>query len=281
MRHYKSLIKSVLFHGICILLCGVSIYPVIWLVKSSLTESSQVFIQSAKLIPDKWFFVNYINGWKGFGRYSFGVFFRNTTFLTVVGTFGLLLSSSLIAYGLSRIHFRGRKLLFASMITSMMLPYQVTMIPEYIMFYNVGWANTFLPLLIPSFLGSPFHIFLMMQFIKTIPRQIDEAAVIDGCNSFSLYSKIILPLLTPALVTAGIFAFFGKWNDFMGPLLYLSKVDTYTLSLALRMFADPEALTDWGAMFAMQFLSLIPCLLVFFIFQKKIVEGISTTGLKG
>lgn len=277
----KKQISSVLFHVICCLLCLVFIYPILWLFKSSLTESSQVFVQADRLIPEKLMFANYVNGWKGYGKHSFDVFFRNTAFITFVSTLGLIVSSSLIAFGLTRVRFKGQKLIFSTMILSMLLPYQIIMIPEYIMFYRIGWANTYLPLIVPAWLGSPFHIFLMMQFIKTIPRQIDEAAVIDGCNSFSLYSRIVLPLLKPAIVTAGIFAFFSKWNDFMGPLLYLTKTETFTLSLALRMFADPEALTDWGAMFAMQFLSLIPCLIVFFIFQKRIVEGISTTGLKG
>ncbi len=277
----KNRINSVIFHTVCLILCCITFYPILWLLKSSLTESSQVFVQAYKLIPEKWSFQNYITGWKGFANTSFGVFFSNTTLITVTSVVGLLMSSSLVAYGLTRIRYKGRKVVFISMIATLMLPYQVIMIPMYILFYKIGWINTFLPLIVPDWLASPFHVFLIMQFIKTIPRQIDESAVIDGCNSFSLYYRIIMPLMKPALVTAGIFAFFKKWNDFLGPLLYLNKIESYTLSLALRMFSDPDALTDWGAMFAMQFLSLIPCFLIFIVFQKKIVGGISTTGLKG
>ena len=274
-------LKMFSFHAFCLLISVISIYPILWLLKSSLTESNQVFMQTTQLIPDHWEFSNYLKGWTGIGGISFATFFGNTIFITVVRTFGILFSSALVAYGISRIKFRGRKLVFSSMIVSMLLPSQVTMVSSYILFYKIGWVNTYLPLIVPGWLGSPFHIFLLMQFCRSLPRQLDEAATIDGCNNWSIFTRILLPLMGPPLVTAGIFAFYFSWNDFMGPLLYLSQARTFPLSMALRLFADPESVTDWGAMFSMQFLSIIPCLLVFFIFQKRIVEGIQTTGLKG
>lgn len=277
----RARLRSVAFHVFCILVSLISIYPILWLFKSSLTESSKMFLQTAQLFPDHWEFSNYVKGWKGIGGISFAIFFNNTIFITVLNTIGILASSSLVAYGITRIKFRGQKLVFSSIIVSMLLPAQVTMVSSYILFYKIGWVNTYLPLIVPGWLGSPFHIFLLMQFCRSLPKQLDEAARIDGCNSFGIFTRIILPLMGPALVTAGIFAFYFSWNDFMGPLLYLSQARTFPLSMALRLFADPESVTDWGAMFSMQFLSIIPCLLVFFIFQKRIVEGIQTTGLKG
>ena len=272
---------SLFFHLVMIIISLITFYPILWLFGSSLTESSQVFVQSYSVLPKEFYFSNYINGWQGFGGVSFGRFFSNTVFITVTSTVGLVLSSSIVAFGLSRLRFKGRKLIFGSMIATMMLPYQVIMIPSYILFYKIGWVDTYLPLIIPNWLAYPFHTFLIMQFCKTIPREIDEAAAIDGCGNFTLFYRIVMPLLKPALVTAGIFAFFRNWNNFLGPLLYLTRVESFPLSLALRLFADPESLTDWGAMFAMQFLSLIPLFVIFLIFQKRIVGGISISGLKG
>jgi multiple sugar transport system permease protein len=277
----KHIFSSVVYQMVCLFLCCVTLYPLVWLFGSSLTESSQVFVESYRIFPEKLVFSNYVTGWRGFGGVSFGVFYKNTAFITVVATFGSLASSSLVAFGLSRIRFKGRNLIFTTMILSMLLPGQVLMVPTYIIYYKLGWVHTYLPLTFTAYLASPFYVFLMMQFIKGIPKELDEAATLDGCNTFTLYLYVIMPLLKPALVTAGIFMFFSKWNDFMGPLLYISNIHKYTLSLALRSFSDPLALTDWGAMFAMQFLSLIPCFILFIIFQKKITGGIHTTGLKG
>jgi len=163
----------------------------------------------------------------------------------------------------------------------MLLPYQVVMIPQYIMFQKMGWVNTFKPLLVPAFLGQPFFIFLMIQFIRGIPNELDEAAKIDGCSKYSIFTRIILPLISPALITSAIFSFLWRWDDFLGPLLYLSKPELYTVSLGLRMFSDPTAVSNWGAAFAMATLSLVPSFIIFIFFQRYLVEGIVTTGLKG
>ena len=187
--------------------------------------------------------------------------------------------SSLVAFGFSRVHFVGRKFWYSCMLLTLMLPYQVVMVPQFILFHRLGWVNTFLPLIVPQFGGQAFFIFMMVQFFRGIPMELDESAMIDGCNKFTIYRAILFPLMGPALITATIFSFYWRWDDFLGPLLYLNRTQTFTVSLAIRMFADPSQ-TDWGAIFAMSTASILPCLAIFFIFQKYIVEGISTTGLK-
>jgi multiple sugar transport system permease protein len=167
------------------------------------------------------------------------------------------------------------------MILTMLLPGQVLMIPQYVMFNKLGWVNTHKPLIIPAFFGTPFFVFLLMQFIRGIPLELDESAKIDGCGRYGIFLRIILPNLKPPLVTAAIFAFYWKWEDFLGPLIYLQSTRLYPVSLALKLFADPAAVTNWGGMFAMSVLSLVPVFVIFVLFQDHIVEGISTTGLKG
>jgi multiple sugar transport system permease protein len=166
------------------------------------------------------------------------------------------------------------------MIATMLVPFQVLMVPQYIIFHKLGWVNTFLPLIVPMAGGVPFFIFLMVQFIRQIPIELDNSAKIDGCGHFQIYTRIIFPLVTPALITSTIFSFYWRWDDFIGPLLYLNRPQLYTVSLALRMFSDPQTATDWPAIFAMGTLSLVPIVIIFFIFQKYIVQGITTTGLK-
>ena len=167
------------------------------------------------------------------------------------------------------------------MLLTIMLPPQILLIPQYIIFNQLDWINTFLPLLVPRLGGDVFFIFMIVQFIRGIPIELDEAAMIDGCGKGSIFFRIILPQITPALVTAAIFSFYWTWEDFLGPLIYLSNPNLYTVSLALRAFADPGSGTNWGAVFAMLTLSLLPVILIFVFFQRYLVEGIATTGLKG
>lgn len=233
------------------------------------------------MIPSEIQWENYQKGWEGFGRLTFGTFFKNSLIITITSTVAQVASSALVAYGFARINFRGKKILFACMILTMLIPSQVLMIPQYLLFSFLGWINTWIPLILPGFFGVPFFIFLIMQFIRGIPIELDESAKLDGCGQFGIFFRIVLPNITPALVTATIFAFYWKWEDFMGPLIYLQSAELYPVSLALRLFSDPSAVTDWGAMFAMSVASLIPVFILFVLFQKYLVEGISTTGLKG
>jgi multiple sugar transport system permease protein len=268
-----------LFHVLCILFGVTSLYPILWLVSSSFKESQKVFVEAYQLIPSSFHFGNYVRGWAGFGGISFTTFFSNTFFVVLLTTLGVLISCPFIAYGFTRMKFKFKNFWFVTVMITMMLPSQIIMIPQYIIYHKLNMVNTYFPLILPAFFGAPFFIFLIMQFIRSIPIELDEAAKIDGCNSFQIYYRIIFPLIKPALVTAAIFQFYWSWDDFLAPMVYLSKPNLYTVSLALKLFADPSQ-TDWSAMFAMATLSIVPPIAVFFIFQKYIVEGISTSGLK-
>ncbi|KIL52144.1 carbohydrate ABC transporter permease [Jeotgalibacillus soli] len=277
---WQKRLKKFSQHFIIIVLIVIMLYPLVWMIGSSFKESSKIFVEAHSIIPSSWHPENYIEGWKGFGGISFFTFFKNSFFIVIVTTIGSIISSTFIAYGLARVKFRGKKFWFAMMMMTMMLPFEMVMIPQYIMFNNFDMINTYWPLILPNFFGVPFFIFLIMQFIRTIPIELDEAAKMDGCNTFSIFFRIIVPLVTPAMMTAAIFSFYWSWSDFMGPLIYISKPELYPVSVALKLFSDPDNLTNWGAMFAMSTLSLVPVFIVFFIFQRYIVEGISTSGLK-
>ncbi len=275
----KEKINNILFQVFVGLFCLIMIYPLLWMLAGSLKTSGNAL--SATLIPDGFNISNYVEGWRGFGGYSFSIFFKNSFFIAGMATVGQLLSSSFAAFGFSRTKFVGQKLFFAIMIATVLLPAQVLRIPQYIMFNNWGWMDSYLPVLLPQMLPVPFFTFLMVQFIRGIPSELDEAAFIDGCSKFGIYFRIILPNLTPVMVTAGIFRFYWSWNDFMTPLLYLQTVTKYPVSIALRMFSDPNSITNWGAMFGMTVLSIVPTFIIFVFFQKYLVEGMASSGLKG
>jgi multiple sugar transport system permease protein len=271
--------QRVLFHLFVWAFGFLMVYPVLWMIANSFKTSAEIF-RSASLLPRNPTLDNYIRGWQYTGRLTFTTFFTNSTIYAVLATVAGVLSSSLIAYGFARIEFAGRNLFYGLMIATMLIPFQVLMVPQYIIFHKLGWVNTFLPLIIPLLGGFPFFIFLMVQFIRGIPIELDNSAKIDGCGRFQIYALIIVPLVKPALITSTIFSFYWRWDDFLGPLLYLNRPRLYTVSLALRMFADPQTATDWPAIFAMGTLSLVPIVLLFFFFQRYIVQGIATTGLK-
>ena len=192
------------------------------------------------------------------------------------------MSSSLIAYSFSRGKYRGKYALFAIMLGTLLLPGQILMIPQFLWFHRLGWVGTYLPLIVPAFFGGAFFIFLITNFMNAIPRELDESAKIDGCSFYGIYARIVLPLSVPSLITACLFSFIWRWDDFLGPLLYVQgRTAQFPVSLALRVFADPTTVTDWGAFFAMSTLSLLPAIFIFIFFQRYLVEGISTSGLKG
>jgi multiple sugar transport system permease protein len=276
----KSARKSLLYHPLVTVFTILMLYPVIWLIMSSFKPSNLIFATADSLIPKPWIWDNYAIGWKGIGGYTFGTFIGNTFVIVALATVGAVFSSAFIAFGFARLQFFGRSFWFAVMMATLMLPFEVVMVPQYILFSQLGWINTILPIVVPAWFGQAFFIFLIMQFIRTIPTELDEAAIIDGCGRFQLFARIILPLTMPALATATIFSFYWRWEDLLGPLLYLNRPKQYTVSLALKMFLDNETISNWGAMFAMSVVSLVPVVVVFFLAQKYIVEGISTSGLK-
>lgn len=277
----KHKIQKFLYHFFVIAFGIVMIYPVLWMISGSFKDNSEILRGTLRLIPQNLKTSNYSTGWKGFSGITFGTFFKNSFWITAVATFGTVISSALVAYALSRVRFRGRKFWFTCMLATMMLPGQVIMIPTFLIWYNLGLNNTYVPLILPYFCGQAFFIYQMMQFMAGIPRELDEAATIDGCSKYSIFTHIIVPLLKPSIVTTVIIQFYWKWDDYMGPLLYLSKPKSYTASLAIKMFADTASTTDYGAMFAMSTLSLIPVFLIFLFFNRYLVEGIGTSGLKG
>lgn len=276
----KRRTKEAAFHICCILLLIVMLYPIVWLAFSSFKNGTEIFGSAAEIFPKQWTLENFKNGWKGFGGTSFATFFKNSFIVSVGATVLSVFGSVFVAYGFARINFRGRGFWFACMIMTLMLPVQVLMIPQYMLFSKLKWINTYYPLIIPYLGGYAFFIYLDVQFLRGIPKELDEAARIDGCNELMIFSRIMMPLTKSAMVTSAIFSFYWRWEDFVGPLLYLKKPKFYTVSVALKLFSDPNSVTDWGAMFAMSFLSLIPAFVVFLFFQKYIVEGISTSGLK-
>jgi len=277
-RRVKNGLNTTVYHIGMTFLGIIMLYPLLWMVASSFKPTEEIF-GTLSLIPEEFTIRNYIRGWQFNRRTTFTTFFANSLYISTITTFGAVLSSSLVAYGFARIRFRGNSFWFAVMFLTLMLPFQVVMIPQFVMFFHLGWVNTFLPIIVPQFAGQAFFIFLIVQFFRGIPLELDESAVIDGCNKFTIYTRILLPLIKPAMVTAGIFSFYWRWDDFLAHLLYLNRPRLFTVPMAMRMFADP-AETDWGAIFAMGTASLVPSIIIFFIFQKYIVEGISTTGMK-
>ena len=233
-----------------------------------------------QLIPKEWHLDNYKNGWAGFGGVTFTTFFKNSLIVTCITVAGNVVASAMAAYAFSRLHFKGRGIFFIFMMITMMVPSQVLVVPQYIIFHGLGWVDTFLPLTVPEWGGRAFFIFLIMQFISGIPKELDEAAEIDGCGKIRLFTNVMLPLIKPALATSAIFSFYWKWDDFMGSLLYLNAPENYTVSIALKLFCDPTSVSDYGAMFAMCVVSLIPVMVVFLFTQKYIVDGIAMSGLK-
>ncbi len=256
------------------------IYPLIWMVFSSFKESSLVLSTVGQLFPSEWRVDNYVNGWSGFGGTTFSTFFVNSFIVTILTVIGNVIASAMAAYGFSRVNFKGRGLWFVCMMVTMMVPSQVLVVPQYVIFHSMGWVDTFLPLIVPEWGGRAFFIFMMMQFIAGIPQELDEAAEIDGCGKIRLFSTIVLPLIVPSMATSAIFSFYWKWDDFMGSLLYLNSPKNYTVSIALKLFCDPTAVSDYGAMFAMCVVSLLPVIVLFLFTQRYIVEGIAMSGLK-
>ena len=278
----KRAVKRAVYHILVFMFGLIMIYPLVWMVMSSFKPTSTIFQTAGSLIPETFTFENYVNGWKGFAKVTFAVFFKNALFISAAATIGTVMSSAVAAYGFARFKFRGKKLLFSAMLLSMMLPAQVLMIPQYLWYQKLGWVGSYMPLIVPYFFAiQGFFVYLMSNFISGIPRDLDEAAKIDGCSYAAVFTKIILPLIKPALVTGGIFSFMWRWDDFLSALLYVNKSARYPVSLALKLFCDPGSSSDYGAMFAMASLSILPSVLIFIFFQRYLVEGISTSGLKG
>jgi multiple sugar transport system permease protein len=257
----------------------VMMYPLLWMISSSVKPSDSVFTDEG-LWPAVFDFGNYARGWTSLSE-PFEIYLVNSLVIVALSIIGNLLSCSLAAYAFARLKFTGRKLFFALMLGTMMLPGHVLVVPQYVMFDRLGWLNTYYPLLVPHFLATNgFYIFLMVQFMRSLPQELDDAARIDGCGPFRTFWKVIMPLCLPAFATTAIFTFISVWNEFFSPLLYLTDPQLYTVPLAVRQFMDSEGQSQWGEMFAMSFVSLAPVIGFFIAGQKYLVRGIATTGLR-
>ncbi|MFC7619122.1 carbohydrate ABC transporter permease [Microlunatus sp. GCM10028923] len=266
-------------HVVLCAIGAVMMYPLLWMLSSSFKPDTEIFTNLG-LLSTQWQFDNYLAGWTAL-EYPFDLYLVNSLIIAVLTIVGNLLSCAMAAYAFSRLEFPGRKLFFALMLGTLMLPGHVLLIPQYILFSQLGWLNTYLPLVVPNFLASnAFFIFLMVQFMRALPRELDDAARLDGCGSFRTFWRIIVPLCTPAFATTAIFTFISTWNEFFSPLLYLTDAELYTVPLALRQFIDSEGQSSWGQMFAMSVVSLAPIIGFFIAGQKYLVKGIATTGLK-
>lgn len=257
------------------------IYPLLWLFSASFKANEEIF-GSLELWPSHIVWNSYMNGWKGTGQFNFGLFFLNTFKLVIPTVFFTVLSSTIVGYGFARFKFPLKNLLFSLMISTLMLPDSVIIIPRYILFRDLGWLDSYKPFIIPAALATnAFFVFMMVQFFRGLPKELDDSAKIDGCNSFTILIRILLPLCKPALFAAGIFQFIWTWNDFFNSLIYITSVKKFTVALGLRMTLDNSSSVSWNEVLAMSVLAVVPCILVFFFSQKYFVEGIATSGIKG
>jgi ABC-type glycerol-3-phosphate transport system permease component len=256
----------------------VLILPFLWIISTSLKGSESIFAVPPQWIPKDLHWDNYA---KVFSKMPFFIYLKNSVFISVLTISGTLLSSSLVAYAFACLKWPGRDWLFVFILGTMMLPAQVTMIPVFVLYKQFGWLNTFKPLIVPAFCGGgAFNIFLLRQFFLTIPKELFEAARLDGCSEFKIYWKIVLPLAKPALATVAILTFMMTWNDFLGPLIYLSDKLKGTLALGLAMFVG-QYQTEWGVLMAASVLVMLPVIVLFFLFQKYFIRGFMMSGIKG
>lgn len=256
------------------------LYPLLWMLSSSFKPDFYIF-KELGLWPKHFTLENYINGWRGVYGITFRTFFTNTFIIVAFCVLGRLIACSMVAYAFARLNFDFKKIFFAVMMGMVLIPIHVRLIPQYIIFWKLGWVGTYLPLIVPMFFSTDtFFIFLLVQFIRGIPSQLDEAATLDGCGAIRIYWYIILPLIWPALATVTVFTIVWIWNDFLSQLIYISDPKLFTIALGLRAFLDATDLSAYGQLFAMSVLSLLPLLIMFIFLQRFFIQGISTTGSK-
>lgn len=277
----NSKLKSKIIFILLLLFAFAMCYPLIWMFFSSFKTNYEI-LGTYSLLPEKFILDGYKNGWNGIGRHTFGLYIINTFKMVLPTVLFTVFSCAIVAYGFGRFKFPMKKPLFGLMISTLMLPNSVIIIPRYLLFNKWGWLDSYKPFTIPAlFACDAFFIFMLVQFIRGIPKELDEAATIDGCNPVGIFSRILLPLMKPALFSAGLFKFMWTWNDFFNTLIYISKVEKYPISLGLRISLDTSSAVQWNQIMAMALISILPLVILFFLAQKYFVEGIATSGLKG
>ncbi|MFF7867791.1 carbohydrate ABC transporter permease [Streptomyces qaidamensis] len=279
-RHHRAArIRATLKHVVLIGFGLVMVYPLLWMIASSIKPDALIF-RDPSLLPTETDFSHYADGWNALSH-PFGVYLLNSAIVVLGALLGNLVSCSMAAYAFARLKFRGRAFFFGMMMLTLMVPVYVLIIPQYVMYSKIEWVNTFLPLIVPKFLATDaFFIFLMVQFFRGLPTELDEAAKIDGAGYWRIYFRILLPISVPALATTAIFTFIWTWNDFLSQLIYLTKPELQTAPVALRNYVDATSGASWGSLFAMSVITLIPVFLVFLVGQRYLVKGIATTGMK-
>lgn len=277
----KTLPKKIIIYIVITLFGIVMIYPLLWVFSASFKTNAEIFT-TVGLIPSHFSLSAFMDGWKGTGQITFGTYLKNSFLLVVPTVIFTIISCTLVGYGFARFQFPFKKILFMLMISTLMLPNASIIIPRYIIFNKLGWLNTYLPFYIPAILGCyPFFIFLMVQFFRGLPKELEESAYIDGCNSFMVLIRILLPLCKPAIISTLIFQFIWTWNDFFNSLVYINSVSKYTIMLGLNTLIDATSKMNWNEVMAMSVIAMIPSIILFFACQKYFVEGIATTGMKG
>jgi len=273
--------KLIISYIILVLGGFIMCYPLIWMFFATFKTNAEIFA-SRKLLPNSFNFDAYVLGWNGVGEHTFSRFFINTIKLVTPTVICTVISCSVVAYGFARFSFPKKKIWFALMLSTLMLPNSVIIIPRFLLFNKLGWLDSYLPFIVPAmFACYPFFIFMMVQFLRGVPTELDEAARIDGCNAFQTLALILYPILKPALFSAGLFQLMWTWNDFFNALVYISKVEKFPLSLGLRISLDSASAVAWNQIMAMALLSILPLIVIFFFAQRYFVEGISTSGIKG
>ena len=281
-RRRRNLVSAFIRYGILTAVALIMIYPILWLVGATFKTNNEIFT-TVRFIPKRIDFTPYIEGWKTRTQFTFTTFFLNTFQYVIPKILFCLISSTLVAYGFARFQFPFKKFFFSILMATMFLPAVVTRIPLYLLWKNLGLLDTYVPLIAPTiFANEPFFVFMLIQFLRSIPTYLDEAATVDGCNSFEILIRILLPALKPAIVSCTIFQFIWSFNDFLGPLIYVTSLSKYPVALALKMSIDQSSgIVEWNQILAMSFLALLPALILFFAAQKYFVEGITSTGAKG
>jgi len=281
-RKTRRILTTTLYYLVLTALGLVMVFPLLYMFLASFKTNQEIFGQPLKMLPDAFLLDGYINGWRGVGNYTFGTYMINSFLLTLPTMLLTIASSLLTAYGFARFDFPFKKALFALMYGLMLLPGSVLIIPRYLVFANLGWVDSYLPFWAPAALAtSSFFIYMFVQFFRGLPRELDEAAMIDRCSSFGILQHILFPLCVPAIISAAIFSFIWTWNDFMAQFIYISSVPKYTAALGLRMSIEGTANINWANVLAMSLISIIPSSIVYLCLQKYFVEGIATSGLKG
>ncbi len=279
-KRYRAsgIVKRLVIYALTAVLLAVFLMPFAWMASTAFKQTEEIFVFPPNVIPDSPTLENFRRAL--FGDFPFFLYLRNTLIITVLASCGFTLSSALVAFSLSHLRWPDRSIVFAALMATMMIPGQILLIPHFLIFRNLGWIDTLLPLVVPPFLGGAFYIFLLRQFFLTIPTSLIESARIDGARSFRIFWQIVIPLSKPALITVLIFSVVASWNDFMGPLIYLSSESTKTLAVGLADMRG-QYRTDWGLLMAAAVMMSTPIMILFFVAQRAFIEGISLSGLKG